>query len=257
MAHRGGAGHAPNVGIENTLRAFETAVRLGYTYLETDVRASSDGVAVLVHDDRLGRLCGVPARVSDLTWRQLAGLRVGGREPVARLDEALAAFPDTRLNIDVKSDDATVPTLAAVRTTGAEHRVCLATFSDRRVRQIRRLAGPAVATSCASGEVALLRLGPTRLLRAGATRGGAIAAQLPLRSRGMTVTTAALVRHAHALGLQVHVWGVDDAATMRTLLDLGVDGLITDRTDRLAALLRDSGDGGGDGTERPTRRSER
>lgn len=238
MAHRGGATYGPNRGIENTVRAFATAVDLGYRYLETDVRASRDGVPVVVHDERLDRLCGAPVRVRDLDWDELSRLRVGGREPLARLDDVLTTFADSRLNIDIKSDDAVLPALAALRSARAAHRVCLATFSDRRMRRIRRLAGPAVATSQATGEVALLRLGPVTAVRAVATRGGGIAAQVPLRSRGVTVATPALVRHAHELGLQVHVWGVDDAATMHALLDLGVDGLIADRVDRLGEVLR-------------------
>jgi len=238
MAHRGGATYGPNRGIENTVRAFATAIDLGYRYLETDVRASRDGVPVVVHDDRLDRLCGTPARVCDLDWDALSRLRVGGREPLPRLDDVLATFAELRLNIDVKSDDAVLPTLAALQSARAAHRVCLASFSDRRMRRIRRLAGPAVATSLATGEVVLLRLGPLAAVRAVAVRDG-VAAQVPLRSRGVTVTTAALVRHAHELGLQVHVWGVDDVATMHVLLDLGVDGLIADRIDLLVEVLRD------------------
>lgn len=238
MAHRGGAGYGPNVGIENTVRAFATALDLGYRYLETDVRATRDGVAVVVHDDALDRLCGVPARVSGLTWEELSRLRVGGREPLPHLAEVLAAFPHARLNIDVKSDDAVQPTLQAIRAAGASHRVCLATFSDTRIRRIRALAGPAVATACSSGEVALLRLGPIVRLRAMAAGGGAVAAQVPRRSRGVTVANGSLIRHAHQLGLQVHVWTVDDTETMRAMLDLGVDGLITDRVDVLADFLR-------------------
>lgn len=239
MAHRGGATYGPNRGIENTVRAFATAVDLGYRYLETDVRASRDGVPVVVHDDRLGRLCGAPVRVCDLDWHELSRLRVGGREPLPRLDDVLATFAELRLNIDVKSDDAALPTLAALRSAGAAHRICLASFSDRRMRRMRRLAGPALATSLATGEVALLRLGPLAAVRAVAARGGGVAAQVPLRSRGVTVANAALVRYAHELGLQVHVWGVNDVATMHALLDLGVDGLIADRLDLLVDVLRD------------------
>lgn len=237
MAHRGGATYGPNVGIENTTRAFANAVTLGYRFLETDVRASRDGVPVVVHDHRLDRLCGVPVRVRELDWSELARLRVGGREPLARLDEMLADFPDSRFNIDVKSDDALEPTVRAVRRAGAEHRVCLATFSDRRLRRIRAMAGPEVMTSYSRGEVALLLAGPGRWLRGTGARAGAACVQVPRRTRRITVLTPTFVRHAHELGLQVHVWTVDDLPAARAVLDLGADGLITDRVDRLAVLL--------------------
>ncbi len=240
IAHRGGAAYPPNAGIENTLRAFGTAWRLGHRLFETDVRASRDGVAVVVHDDRLDRLCGVPDQVAALTWDELSRLRVGGREPLPRLADLLAAFPEARVNIDIKADDAVLPTLAAVTAAGAGHRVCLASFSDRMLRQVRRLAGPGIATSCARLEVALLRFGPTRRVRGTASRRGAIAAQVPHRTRGITVVTPGFVRNAHALGLQVHVWGVDDLGSMRAMLELGADALITDRIDLVTGALAES-----------------
>ncbi len=243
MAHRGGTGFSPNAGIENTLSAFATAWALGLRFFETDVRSSSDGVAVVVHDEHLDRLCDVPGRVADHTWAELSRLRVDGREPLARLADLLAAFPDARLNIDVKADDAVAPTVAAISAAGAGHRVCLATFSDRRIRRLRRLAGPEVATSCSSLEVAMLRLGPHRRVRGLGGRRGALAAQVPWRTRGVTVLTPGFVRNAHALGLQVHVWTVDDPAAMRTLLALGVDALITDRIDLVGAALTGIGPG--------------
>ncbi len=237
MAHRGGATYPPNRGLENTMAAFGRAVELGYGYLETDVRATRDGIPVLIHDRTLQRLADRPEAVADLSWEELQRFRVGGREPVPSLAELLAAFPDVRLNIDVKSDDAIAPTVAAVRAAGAEDRVCLASFNDRRIRRLRRLAGPRVTTSCSAWEVALLLLAPLHRLRATGRRRGATSVQVPRHSRGIAVVTERFVSRAHDLGLQVHVWTVDDEASIRTLLDLGVDGLITDRIDVLRAVL--------------------
>lgn len=236
MAHRGGAGYSPNVGIENTMSAFTTAWGHSIRAFETDVRASRDGVAVVVHDARLDRLCGVARAVHELTWDELSRLRVDGREALPRLDELLAAFPEALLNVDIKADDAVLPTLSAVAAAGASRRVCLATFSDRRIRRIRHLT-VGQATSCSSLEVALLRFGPTRRWWGTAARRGAVAAQVPPCTRGITVVTAGLVERAHADGLQVHVWGADDLATMRAMLDLGVDALITDRIDLVGLAL--------------------
>ena len=237
MAHRGGATYPPNRGLENTMAAFRRAVALGYRYLETDVRATRDGVPVLVHDVTLARLAGIPVAVADVTWAELRDVRIGGREPVATLAELLAAFPDARLNIDVKSADALAPVVTAVRAAGAEDRVCLASFSDRRVRRIRRLAGPRVATSCSAWEVVLLLFSPVRWVRLTGRRRGASSVQVPRRSRGVRVISERFVARAHEAGLQVHVWTIDDEQTIRALLDLGVDGLISDRIDVLADVL--------------------
>jgi glycerophosphoryl diester phosphodiesterase len=237
MAHRGGATYPPNLGLENTMAAFRRAVEHGYRYLETDVRATRDGVPVLVHDRTLRRLAGRPEAVADLSWVDLQRYRIDGREPVATLPELLAAFPAARLNIDVKSDDALAPTLAAVRAAGAEDRVCLASFSDRRIRRIRRLAGPRIATSCSAWEVTLLLVAPARRVRATGRRRGASSVQVPRRSRGVRIISERFVARAHEVGLQVHVWTIDDEQTIRGLLDLGVDGLITDRIDVLRDVL--------------------
>lgn len=236
IAHRGGAAYAPNVGVENTVAAFERAAALGFGWVETDVRASADGVPVLVHDPVLDRLCGVPARVEGTLWSVLRGLRVGGREPLPRLDDVLAGFPRVRFVVDVKCDAAVRPVVEAVRRTGACDRVLLAAFSDRRVRRLRTLAGPTLATSSSSVEVALLRAGGPAA--ATGARRGAVCVQVPVRTRGLPVLSATLVERAHRLGMHVHVWGVEDPAGMREVLDLGVDGLIADDLPTLLVTCR-------------------
>ncbi len=240
FAHRGGAAGAP----ENTAEAFARAVALGYRYLETDVRATRDGVAVLVHDPTLDRVAGEPAAVADLRWADLAAVRVGGASTVPTLAEVLAAWPAARFNLDVKADAAVRPTLAAVRRAAAEDRVLLASFSDARLARLRRLAGPAVATSLGRRAVARLRLAslgrPAALARP-RLRASAVAAQVPLRAGRVRVVDPSFVRYAHRLGLQVHVWTVDDAVHMHQLLDLGVDGIMSDRLEVLRDVYRSRG----------------
>jgi glycerophosphoryl diester phosphodiesterase len=143
------------------------------------------------------------------------------------------------VNIDIKSDDALVPTLAAVRAAGAEDRVCLAANSDRRLRRIRRLAGSRIATSSSAWEVILLMFAPLRRWRATGRRRGASSVQVPLRNRGVTVISDRFIRRAHELGLEVHVWVVDDETSARDLLEMGADGLIADRIDVLRNVLDD------------------
>ena len=231
FAHRGGAAH----GDENTLAAFGRAVEVGYRYLETDVRATADGVPVVFHDDTLARMLDRPQRVADLRWADLSTIRSGGEAVVPRLDAVLEAWPDVRFNIDVKSDDAVDPVVDLVRRADAVPRVLLAAFSVGRTARMRAALGPDLATSLGRRAVAALWLA-SRSGRGGVrvTRGLA-AAQVPPRSGRITVVDRRFVDHAHRLGLQVHVWTIDEPAQMHHLLDLGVDGIMTDHI----TVLRD------------------
>jgi glycerophosphoryl diester phosphodiesterase len=230
FAHRGGAAD----GDENTAEAFARAIALGYRYVETDVHATADGVPVVFHDAALDRLTGAAGRVADLRWADLATLRIGGAGAVPRLDEVLAAWPGVRFNIDVKADAAVEPTVGVVRRAAAEDRVLLASFSDARLARVRALAGPRVATSLGRGEVTRLwissRLGTPLRLPA-----SAVAAQVPPRHGRVRIVDRRFVARAHRLGLHVHVWTIDDPAQLGRLLDLGVDGIMTDRP----AVLRE------------------
>ena len=153
FAHRGGSRHPDLGGLENTRAAFAHAVGLGYRYLETDVHVTRDGVLVAFHDALLERMTDVVGSVEELGWKELAQLRVGGREPVPTLRALMSAFPEVRFNIDVKAAGA-VPLLAAfVHEHGLEDRVLVGSFSGRRLRRFRRLVGPGVATSASPGEV--------------------------------------------------------------------------------------------------------
>ena len=235
LAHRGGAGTGSNVGIENTRESFADAVARGFAYLETDVRCSADGTVWTLHDETLERVAGDGAAVAELTDTQIAARRLDGRAAPARLVDVLRDFPDTRLNIDIKAEDAVEATCDLVRAEGAIGRVCLASFSYRRVRRVRRLL-PGVATGASSLEVALVKLLPAVVLRV-LRLPRADCLQVPVSNGGLTVVTDRFIRRAHGLGLQVHVWTVDETDEMNRLLDLGVDGLITDRTDLLADVL--------------------
>lgn len=235
FAHRGGAAEAA----ENTLVAFERAVALGYRYLETDVRATRDGVAVIFHDATLERLTGTAIAVAGLTWRDLATVRVGGAAVVPRLEEVLDTWPQVRVNVDVKTDAAVAATVATLRRCAATDRVLLASFSDARLARLRALA-PNVATSLGRRGVAALRVASWtgRRLRLPPS---VVAAQVPVRAYGVPVVDARFVRYAHLLGLQVHVWTVDRPGQMARLLDLGVDGLMTDRPEVLRSVYQRRG----------------
>jgi glycerophosphoryl diester phosphodiesterase len=240
FAHRGGARHPDLPGLENTLAAFEHAVGLSYTYLETDVHITRDGVLVAFHDALLERLTDGTGRIEALDSAELAEIRVGTRERVPTLASLVDAFPDRRFNIDLKSDAAVAPLAAFVRDRALYDRVLVGSFSGRRIRRFRRLVGPRVATAASPGEVAAHLLLPPPLARR-LTRGAPAALQVPHRRGPLVVVTSRLVRRAHAAGLHVHVWTVDDPALMVALLDRGVDGLMTDRTDILRDVLQRRG----------------
>lgn len=219
------------------MAAFTHCVDLGYRYLETDVHATSDGVAVAFHDAELTRITDQVGRISQLPWRDVARARIGGREPIVRLDDLLAAWPDVRVNLDVKAARAVAPLAAAVRRAAAEDRVCLASFSDARVLAVRRLLGPTVCSSPGARGVAALRLASYATRAAWLSRTAAPCVQVPLSYRGRPFCDERLIAAAHARGMQVHVWTVDTAAEIEVVLDLGVDGVMTDRPELLKDVL--------------------
>jgi glycerophosphoryl diester phosphodiesterase len=244
LAHRGGGAEVP----ENSRAALEHVAALGLRYVETDVHRTADGVVVLQHDPTLDRTTDGHGPLSALTWEQAARLRDRSGSRLVRLDEALTDFPQLRLNIDLKEDGVVAPALRTIAEAGAGDRVCLASFSDRRLRVVRRAMQGRVATSLGRQETARLVAAATLGVPArgvptpsGPATGRAVCVQVPVRHRGIPVVTPAFVRLAHALGLEVHVWTIDDAPTMHRLLDLGVDGLVTDRPTVLRAVLRDRG----------------
>jgi glycerophosphoryl diester phosphodiesterase len=226
FAHRGAA----SPGLENTLAAVERVVALGFGYLETDVRATRDGVAVLMHDPRLDRTTDRRGSVSALTWAEVARARVGGREPVPRLDELLASYPGLRVNLDVKAPSAVGPLVEVIRRAGAVDRVCVGSFHDRLIPAVRARLGERLCTSLGPREVLALRLGTLRRTAAGCV-------QVPPGLLRIRVIDPRLVAAAHRRGLPVHAWTVNDPAEMNRLLDLGVDGIMSDDAPALRDVL--------------------
>jgi glycerophosphoryl diester phosphodiesterase len=233
FAHRGGARH----GIENTMSTFAAAVGLGYRYIETDVHATADGMLVAFHDRTLHRVTGIRGRIEDLTWKELSAIRVGSDERVPLLEDLLGTWPDLRVNIDVKAAPAVGPLVAAIGRTGAIDRVCVGSFSDRRVAQVRAAVGPRLCTALAPREAVRLRWASLSGDDGGGGTSGVPCAQLPYRLGPVPVTDRRLVGQAHRLGMQVHVWTVDAPVDIERLLDLGVDGIMTDSPEVLRAVL--------------------
>lgn len=233
FAHRGLALAAP----ENTIAAFQAAVDAGVQYLETDAHATSDGIAVLVHDPEI-TVDGVTRAVRNLTLDQLRQLDVGHGQHVPTLAGALVTFPDARFNIDVKSEQAAGPVARAVRAERATTRVLITSFDEgRRKRTVDAL--PGVASSASSDRIGRAylgaRLGSIAMIRSALD--GISSVQIPERHRNLRLVTARTVRMFHRAGVEVHVWTVNAPADMTRLLDLGVDGIITDRADLALPLV--------------------
>jgi glycerophosphoryl diester phosphodiesterase len=234
FAHRGGGAEAP----ENTMAAFEHAVRLGYGYLELDVRATSDGEVVVFHDATLDRVTDRTGRIDRMSWRELREVRVDGTETVPRLVDVFDAWPDVRVNIDPKGDAAIEPLARLLRDHNLLDRVCVMAFSDRRLTRLRRLLGPRLCT--ALGPAGMTRL---RLAASGVPipPGAGDIAQVPPGLGPARLLDAGVMRAARRHGLPVHVWVVDYPGEMHRLLDLGVDGIMTDRPSALRQVLTERG----------------
>ncbi len=242
MAHRG----FNRQGLENSMVAFQAAVDLGYRYLETDVHATSDEVAVAVHDDTLDRVTDSRGAIARLPWSAVASARIQGQEPIPTLAELMDAWPDVRLNLDIKSGQAVLPTVRLIERMRAHDRVCIGSFSSARRREVvRRLSRP-VATSAGqiagAGFLAGTHL-PNRIGNVAVRRSlnGVDALQVPVQRYGVPVVTKAAVAAAHRAGRVIHVWTINDVNQMHELLDLGVDGLISDRADLLKTVLMERG----------------
>lgn len=241
LAHRGLALREP----ENTLPAFRAACDVGAGYLETDVRLTRDGVAVLAHDATFRTVAGETGEIAASTMDELRDVELGrddsggtdrgGRVGFVALGDVLEAFPEGRFNIDVKVDEAVPATVAAIRRAGAVERVLLASFSEARRRRLAREL-PGVATS--PGRAGVIRIllasatGSTAAMRAALA--GARALQAPER-----VVTRRLIAAVHAADAEVHAWTVNDPAAIRRLLALGVDGIVTDRADLAVPIARE------------------
>lgn len=234
FAHRGGTQVAP----ENSMAAFQHAVDLGYRYLETDVHATADGVVIAFHDDVLDRVTDQSGRISELPWSEVSQARIDGSEPIPTLNELLETFPEARFNIDAKNDQVVNGLAEILLKANALNRVCLAAFSDRRLRKLRKLLGPDLCTSAGPLSIAAFRIESLSFCRASFSWQ---CLQVPVRSMGLPLVDRHFLSTAHEKRLQVHVWTINEPNEMNDLLDLGVDGIMTDSPKLLQTVLQERG----------------
>ncbi len=249
FAHRGASGTFP----ENTMPAFEEAVRLGATYLETDVQVTKDGIAVLAHDPHLGRTAADSREIKDLTFAELqkadAGASFtpdGGKTfpfrgkgyRVPTLEEFLKKFKDSRFNIEVKDGTAASAQLVLdmLKKYKADDRVLLASEQQGAGPYIRAEA-PHIPTSASRKEV-LSFLVKSAICPALVRSVPFDALQVPESAQGIKVVNRRFMAAAKRLGIQIHVWTINDPGDMARLFRLGVDGIFTDFTDKGLAAAK-------------------
>ncbi len=229
------------------MEAFSRSVAMGYQWIETDLHLTSDGVPVCFHDPTLERTTDGEGEIKELSWSQVRRFDAGyhhlpGQDypfrgqgiRVPSLEEVADAFPDLNMVLELKADHTEEPLWALIRRMRLADRVIVASFSDVRVARMEELSGGYLSTSAGEKEVA-------RLVKAAwlgrPAQSPRVALQIPMRSRLLPLVTRRTVRAYHRMGLAVHVWTVDRPAQMETLLNRGVDGIMTDRPDRLREVF--------------------
>ena len=240
-AHRGSRLLWP----ENTMPAFQGAYDLGVRVFETDLHATADGVLVAFHDATLERTTDAVGPISDRSIDDLGGIDAGhrfereGDHPhrargvrIPTLEEVVSTFPDVALILDMKAPGLEPLLAGLIERLDLAERVIVGSFSDARLRRFRHMAGH-VATSAGPREALA---GRARSWARLASASPADVFQVPVRA-GVRVVDRAFVAAAHAADKHVHVWTVNEESEMRRLLDLGVDGIITDRPDLLQQVL--------------------
>lgn len=237
IAHRGFAASAGLV--ENTVAAFESALALGATHIESDIQVTKDGVAVLFHDDDLLRVAGLPQKVSDVLASELAAIDLGGGHRVPTLEQVLRAFPYARFNLDFKVWEALSPATEVISRLNAQDRVLIASFSDRRRAKAQAALTGAVGSAGIARVIGIRLAAALRARRILARLARPVVAlQVPVSSGLIRFDNAGFIRELKAVGLEIHFWTVNDSAEMQRLVDLGADGIVTDRTDFAVNTLR-------------------
>lgn len=251
IGHRGAAGDHP----ENTLLSFEAALAAGAAILESDVHVARDGVPLLLHDETVERVCGVDWPVADRTWTELAGLDAGtgfrtadGAQPfrgrgigLATLEQAFERFPDARFNLEIKCAGEAVlrETLRLVARFDRADRTLLTAGDDAIMRDLRRAVAASGLRPALGASLSEILAVIASALRGEPMPEDVMALQIPAEFAGRPLVTRALVDHAHAHGVEVHVWTIDELDEIAVLLGLGVDGIVTDHPGRMARWLRD------------------
>ena len=229
LAHRGGSLETH----ENTLEGFNYAVKIGCNYIETDVQASKDEIPYIFHDDDLKRVAGIDKKFNDLNSYEIDKIRIFGDCKIPRLIDCLNAFSEIKFNIDLKTDEVMIPALKILSEQKTYDRVCIASFSDRRLAYTRQHY-PKFCTSMGPSEIFKIKL-MSLGLNVFNIEGDCV--QVPIYKYGVKLVTKHFINFIHERGLKIHVWTINDSNVMDNLIELGVDGIITDKPSELNNLI--------------------
>ena len=229
LAHRGGSFES----FENTIESFYYSQSLGCKFIETDVQVSSDGIPYIFHDETLTRLLGKNDVFSNLDSSEIEDLRIFESHKIPRLDETLQTFPDMYFQIDVKTDEVAMPALEVIHKCRAEDRVCIASFNSPRLSRVNSKY-PEICLSMGPNEVSKMLLSSFGLYKK-TIIGDCL--QVPMYYYGIKVVTKRFVDFVHSKGLKICVWTINDEKTFKKLIDIGVDGIITDKPKLLFQVL--------------------
>jgi glycerophosphoryl diester phosphodiesterase len=231
-AHRGGSIEAP----ENTIEAFQYALDLGCKYIETDVQLSSDGIPYIFHDDDLKRLLNKEIQFNSLQSSEVDKLMLFQKYNIPTLEAVLLKFPEALFQIDVKTNEVTMPALEIIEKCNAMDRVCIASFDSSRLKKVSDLY-PEVCISMGPKEVLKLLLSSFKLYNK-EVPGNCL--QIPIYQYGLKLVTQRFINHVQSKGLKIMVWTINDEETMRDLIKLGVNGIITDKPRVLKDVLAET-----------------
>jgi glycerophosphoryl diester phosphodiesterase len=237
FAHRGFAG-APGL-IENTIPAFEAALALGATHIESDIQVTKDGVPVLFHDVDLLRVAALPLKINQISSLELDAIDLGGGARIPTLRQALQSLPGARFNLDLKVGGAVAPTVNLIEELGVQDRVLLASFSDsRRAKAVKLLDGSVLSSAGGIRVLALWLAVKLRLRRLTKMLARSVQAlQIPTHQGPIRLDSPAFIREISSTGLELHYWTINEPSEMLRLIGLGAHGVVTDRTDLAVKTL--------------------
>ena len=227
LSHRGNSKKF----IENSFEAFNSVIQLGYKYIETDLRMTLDNEVIAFHDPDLKRLFNLDLQVKDLTFNEINNLFKEQNSSLLTLEDALKKFPEINFNIDLKVSKVIQDSIRVVADLNAFDRVCFASFHSSHTEKVLRHNQKAIV-SMGMKDIALFKF-----LKLNYKNIKII--QIPLKWKGIKVLTRNLIKKAHKSNLQVHVWTINDRKTINNLIDLGVNGIVTDEPELLMEIMKE------------------
>ena len=211
------------------MEAFEQSINLGFKYIETDVRATKDNKLVIFHDPDLKRMLNLEIDISSINYDELSSYKINGVHKIPTFLETVSSWPNINFNIDPKSDKSAELLISELKSVGNLDRFCVGSFDSTKLNKIRNAFDNKLCTSMGTNEVINFYF----LRFFGINSINTPCLQLPYFKNGFKIITAKLIRDAHKFNKKVHAWTIDDPKEISELLDMGIDGIMTDSPELL------------------------